>query len=252
MIPAAVFFDLDGTLVHTLPDLVWFLNQRIVGAGLAPLDEEAVAGMVGDGARELVDRAFRARGRSLEAATLTAETAAFLTAYDAEPVRLTRPYEGVATVLAGLRASGLRTAVVTNKPEDISRALLETLGLIGLFDTVVGGDSAPRPKPAADPLRLAAARLGIPLASALMIGDAAPDLGAARAAGIPVVLIAGGYTRIPAQELGADAVVARFADLPGDAAALRGLLGPLSHRPADAVATPACASDGPPDGARPG
>jgi phosphoglycolate phosphatase len=252
MTPTAIFFDLDGTLVHTLPDLVWFLNQRIVGAGLAPLDEDDVAGMVGDGARELVDRAFRARGRQLDAAALQTETEAFLTAYDAEPVRLTRPYEGVATVLTRLRASGLRTAVVTNKPEAISRALLETLGLIGLFDTVVGGDSAPRPKPAADPLHLAAARLGTPLASAVMIGDAAPDLGAARAAGIPVVLIAGGYTRIPAQELGADAVVARFSELPGDALGLRGLLGPLSHRPAVDGASPACASDGPPDGARPG
>jgi len=145
---------------------------------------------------------------------LTAAVARYLAIYAELPADPASLYPGVDDTLRRLVADGHALGLCTNKPEAISRALLDGLGLGGLFGAVVGGDTLPRRKPDPAPLLLALRHLGASPAQGAMIGDSANDIQAARAAGLPVVAVSYGYARMPVADLGADHVIDRFADLP--------------------------------------
>ena len=133
-----------------------------------------------------------------------------------------RPFPGAVSALETLRAQGARLAVCTNKPTALSNALLRALDLDRLFEAVVGPDNAPAAKPDPRHLEAAVVAAGGSLARALMVGDAATDAGAARAARVPLVLVTFGYTETPAAELEPDILIDHFDALP---AAARRLLG---------------------------
>jgi phosphoglycolate phosphatase len=211
-----VIFDLDGTLVDSAPDLHGALNAVLTAEGRRPLSLREVESIIGDGAAVLVKRALVLTGDVPAAeAGLSDLTARFLDVYAGRAAELTRAYDGVAETLAELAASGLALGVCTNKPEALSRTILQQLGLDRHFAAVIGGDSLNGiRKP--DPRHLAAAidaLSGTPK-QAVMVGDSANDVAAARALGVPVIIRAGGYAGLPAEELGADAIVRRFAELP--------------------------------------
>jgi phosphoglycolate phosphatase len=203
-----VVFDLDGTLVDSVPDLTSALNRLLIARDLAEFAAPEVQAMVGDGARALLERAFSARGMALDAAALPA----FLDDYTANAAVLTRPYPGVVETLNTLREAGWTLAVCTNKPEVPAREVLRALGLDGFFAAVGGGDSFPTRKP--DPAHLLAtleAAGGEP-ARAVMVGDHHNDVHAARGAGVRGIWAMWGYG---CDVAGADANAACFADLPG-------------------------------------
>lgn len=215
----AVVFDLDGTLVDSAPDLRVAVNRMLAEHGRRALDLDEVIGMIGDGATKLVERALAAGGGP--AGDLAAHTRRFLDLYEGNAADATRPYDGVPETLAALRGAGVVLGVCTNKPEKATLEVLRDLDLARWFTAVVGGDSLDgvrKPDPRA--LLAAVARLGTSPDHAVMVGDNANDVGAARAAGIPVIVRAGGYSRTPAAELGADAVIDAFADLPAALAAV--------------------------------
>ena len=146
---------------------------------------------------------------------MPALTSRFLAVYAGRAALLTRPYTGVPETLAALTAAGFALGVCTNKPERLSREILQRLGLDGHFRAVIGGDSLNGiRKP--DPRHLLAAvdALGGTPAATVMVGDSGNDVAAARALGVPVIVRAGGYGQVPAERLGADAVVYDFTDLP--------------------------------------
>jgi phosphoglycolate phosphatase len=207
----AVIFDLDGTLVDTLPDLAAALNRLLAEEGHGSLDHAAVAAMLGDGAAKLVERAFAAIGRGLAGDEYIRLRGRFLEIYESGLSRRSRPYPGVIEMLAALRAAGLRLAICTNKPEAPSHALLAALGLAGYFDAVVGGDTLEVRKPHGRHLTETISRAGA--STAVMIGDTPNDVVAARNAGVPVIAVSHGYAQIPAAELGADAVIDHFREL---------------------------------------
>jgi len=209
----ALLVDLDGTLVDSLPDLMAALNRLLAAEGQASLNAAEVRPMVGDGAARLVERAFAARGGPGDV-PLPALVERFLAIYEADPVAQTRPYPGAAETLEALAAAGWRLAICTNKPEAASRKVLQGLGLAGLFQEVAGGDSFPVRKPDAGHLLGALGCLDVLPRHAVMLGDSHNDLQAARNAGLPVILVSFGYTRTPARELGADAVIDHFDELP--------------------------------------
>jgi phosphoglycolate phosphatase len=207
-----LLFDLDGTLVDTLPDLTNALNEVLRERGYAPLAQGEVKPMVGDGMPMLLARGFAARGG--DAAEAQAMQSRFIEIYEGSATNLSRPYPGVPETLAALRARGYGTAVCTNKPQHATAAVLRGMGLDTLFDGFAGGDRFAVKKP--DPghlLGLIDSVEGDPRRAA-MIGDSENDALSARAAMIPLFLVRYGYARIDPGQLGADRVLDRFDELP--------------------------------------
>jgi phosphoglycolate phosphatase len=205
-------FDLDGTLIDSAPDLRAALNEMLRERGRAPLSLAQVRQMIGDGAAALVARALAASGA--DPAEAVPALRRFLQLYEADAVRLTRPYPGVTETLTALRRRGYRTAICTNKPQHATHTVLEGLGLLALFDGIAGGDRFAVKKP--DPghlLGLIGALGGAPDRAA-MIGDGENDAAAAHGAGVPLVLMRYGYARVDPAALAADALLDRFDDLP--------------------------------------
>ena len=211
----AVIFDLDGTLVDSAPDLRVAVNKLLSEEGRRSLSLEEVTGMIGDGAMKLVERAFEATGGSNGAGPLQQLTTRFLAFYDGHATDSTRPYPAVPETLTLLRERQWSLGICTNKPERATCEVLRGLALDQHFGAVVGGDSiAGVRKP--DPRMLLAVldRLGAAPADAVMVGDNANDVEVARAAGVPVIIRAGGYTRVPLSDLRPDGVITDFSELP--------------------------------------
>jgi phosphoglycolate phosphatase len=209
---SALVFDLDGTLVDSLPALAATLATTLGEIGAPALPSETVRSMIGDGTTALVERALAASG--LPASLLSERLARFLALYEAAPARLTRPYPGVVETLRALQAAKRRLAVCTNKPQRATLAVLRGTGLDGFFASVVGGDVLAVKKP--DPAHLIAALDGIGATpdDAIMIGDNEHDVAMAKAAGVPVILVRYGYHRVPLATLVADIQIDAFAALP--------------------------------------
>ncbi len=218
----AVVFDLDGTLIDSAADLCAALNRLLADEGLRPLSVGEVVPMIGDGAGKLVERGLAAAGGKPSHAALPGLTRRFLAHYEPHAAEATRALPGVAEALETLMAqAGMALSICTNKPEQATRAILSALDLDRHFGAVIGGDSVPGARKP-DPAMVVAVldRLGVLPHEAVMVGDSGNDVAAARAAGLPVLLRAGGYPAVPAEALGADGVFTAFADLPAALAAL--------------------------------
>lgn len=211
--PSALLFDLDGTLVDSVPDLAAAVDAMLADLGRPPAGAARVRSWVGDGAAVLVRRALAAAAGPSGAAAPDQDVFAealprFLEHYDRVCCNETRLYAGVEQALQGLAGRGLALACVTNKPERFTLRLLRHFGLDELLSVSIGGDSLAARKPDPGPLREAAARLGVPLAGCGMVGDSANDVAAARAAGIPAIAVSYGYAGdAGAAQLGADWLV---------------------------------------------
>jgi phosphoglycolate phosphatase len=215
-LPKAMVFDLDGTLVHSLPGLTLAVNALLTETGLAPLNDGEIRDMVGDGAPLLIARAHAARGLgdgTPEDPVLAPRLARFLDIYNADPVKGAKPYAGAKAFLSALAERGVALAVCTNKPEAPARAMLAALGLDHHLGAIIGGDSLPTRKPDPAPLLECLRLLGATPETAVMVGDAPPDVGTARATGTPVFLLSHGYSRVPVASLDPDGVFADFAAL---------------------------------------
>jgi phosphoglycolate phosphatase len=209
-----VVFDLDGTLVDTADDVGDMINPLLVEYGRRPITRDQVVACFGLGAVRFVERALAlADGPPLTEAQHQSLMARFLAAYTTtQPVR-SYAFPGVADCLAQCRASGWRTAVCTNKPAVAALMVLDHLGLTQWFDGISGGDSAPARKPDPRHLQDAVARAGGSMERAVMVGDSETDAAVARNAGVPVVLIAGGYSHGALERIDADRTVDGFAAL---------------------------------------
>lgn len=209
-----VLYDLDGTLVDSAPDIAVAINMLMDGHGLPLHSLSAVRSMIGDGIEMLVRRAFAANGVDLDKAALEERYRRMLGIYGDHLVRRTTLRQGAGEAVRAAKAIGLATGVVTNKSEGFSRTILDHFGLLADLDIVIGGDSGFARKPAPDMLLAACRQTGCAPDAAILVGDSAADLNAARAAGMACILVRGGYSGIPAEDLGADAVLAEPGDLP--------------------------------------
>lgn len=213
----AVGFDLDGTLLDTFRDLGAAVNHALVLGGFAAVSVETSKDLIGGGAKIMLARAIDAQG-GVPDDEFKRLYKAMLSYYESHNAVHTEPYPGVAEVLADLATQGVRMAVVTNKFEAFARSVLIQLDLIGLFETVIGGDSMGRgadgqflAKP--HPAPVIAARAATGNGRFVFIGDSSYDVRSAKAAGVPVIAAAYGYCDAAPQDLGADAVIDSFADL---------------------------------------
>ena len=209
-----VVFDLDGTLVDTAPDLINALNFVLGREGLPPVPSHLARNMIGAGARRLIERGLELDGRPAGVEDIARLTGDFIDYYAAHIVDVSRPFEGLECALDDLQALGYRFAVCTNKLEWLSKLLLDRLGLSSRFSAICGADTFGISKPDPAILRETVARAGGRLSSAVMVGDAGPDIGVARRAGIPVIGVEFGYTEIPIADLKPDRLINHMSELP--------------------------------------
>jgi phosphoglycolate phosphatase len=215
MTPArTVVFDLDGTLVDTAPDLINALNFVLDREGLPPVPLQSARNMIGAGARKLIERGLELEGRVAAVEDIDRLTADFIDYYAGHIADASRPFDGLENALDDLQTLGYRFAVCTNKLEWLSKLLLDRLGLSSRFAAICGADTFGISKPDPAILRQTILRAGGQLSSALMVGDAGPDIGVARRAGIPVIGVAFGYTEVPIAELKPDRVITHMRELP--------------------------------------
>lgn len=209
----AVVFDLDGTLVDTAPDLTRATNYVLAMRGRGPVSAADVRGMVGLGARHLIRRGFAATGEPVAEKEVEELFSLFLDYYAQNVAIDSRLFPGSQRVLDLCRGSGLKLGICTNKPEALSRALIDTLGLAGYFEAIVGMDTIkvakPDPRIYGETLR----RLEVNGGRTVMVGDSETDVLTARAAGVPVIGVTFGYTSRPVAEFEPDFVADSYEEL---------------------------------------
>ena len=206
----AIVFDLDGTLVHSAPDLHAAANRMLADAGHEPLDLDTVTNFIGNGLPNLVRRVMEDRG--IPEDQEEEMKASMLAHYIAHPVDLTRPYDGVVDALAAFQAAGHRMGICTNKLRAPAVQILEALDLMRFFDVVVGGDSLDVKKP--DPAPLMAAFKELDRAPLAFVGDSEVDAETARRAELPFALFTRGYRKEPVESLPHDIAFDDFGNLP--------------------------------------
>ncbi len=215
--PRAALFDLDGTLIDSVPDITLAVGELMAVEGLAPFGESDVRVMVGHGLRVLVRRALEARGQTPNPAEFEAVIDRMLEIYPRHLTGRTTLLPGVVECLDALAAAGCAVAVVTNKIQSAATTVLDHFGLSDRFAIILGdqeglSDLAPKPEP--DMLLHTLSEVGVAPADAVMVGDSAADVASARAAGVFSVAVRGGYCNGPLEELGPDVVIDSLLDFP--------------------------------------
>lgn len=191
----AVLFDLDGTLVNTLPGLTELVNQMRQDFDKPALSEELVGKYIGKGMRVLVRRAMT-DSMDAELDDHVYELALKSMARHIEANHYSKGvlYPDALKTIDYFRKNGVKTAIVTNKPYEMTLDTLKGTGLIESVDLIVGGDTAAHPKPYPDPLEYALTYFNVRANEALMVGDSGNDSESAKRAGVPSVLVRTGWS----------------------------------------------------------
>jgi phosphoglycolate phosphatase len=192
----AIIFDLDGTLIHSAPDIHSAANVALAPLGRGPLDLETVTSFIGNGVDKLVERSLRATG-DFNDDLLRQSLDRFHAYYSRNMTTLTRPYPGVIAALDAFRAAGIRMGVCTNKPAEPARAICDQMGLSQYFDIVAGAETGKPKKPDATPLLQCVDALGCTAGEVVYVGDSTVDYETARNASVRFVLFDGGYLNGP-------------------------------------------------------
>ncbi len=217
--PGTIIFDLDGTLVDSVPDLAGSLDMLMAEMELAPIGVDLARRLIGHGIPNLVRRALTERGVEWQEESGQAAIKRFTEIYGSRVALETRPYADVVTVLTALQAEGWKMGVCTNKMERFARAVVNDLGLAPFFEIVAGPDTFKIGKPDPRHLTETAKATGGP-APLLYVGDSEVDIATGVAAGVPVIALTYGYTKTSLEGLGADRLIDSFAELPAAIAAV--------------------------------
>lgn len=203
-----VIFDLDGTLIHTAPDLMASLNHAIEPVGAEPVHYDDMSFLVGRGARVMIQRALEMRERPVSAEKFETLFDRFLEFYAKSMPGQSALYPGLDAAMSRLRDAGMPMAICTNKLEHLAVRLIESLGLKDNFVAILGGDSISVRKP--DPEHILETIRRANASSAVMIGDSSNDIVAAREASVPSIAVTFGYTDIPVEQLRADYIIDHY------------------------------------------
>lgn len=190
----AIAFDLDGTLVDSMPDLAAAANAMREQMHMPRLPESTIQNFVGDGIAKLIHRSLCNHSDQLAPDELWQQGhQKFIVHYAKHLADFSQPYPQVEKTLTQLKQQHWPMAVITNKSESFAKTLLNKLNLDHFFKEIIGADTLPEKKPSALPLHHTAAQLGTKTSHMLMIGDSHNDILAARAAQSPAILITHGY-----------------------------------------------------------
>lgn len=205
---SAIVIDLDGTLLHTAPELAEAANRMLKDMGRAPVSQQLLMSYIGNGVSWLVKRALTGDMHAEPETTLYEQAMPIFDRHYTALLLDSKPFPGVAAGLDAMRAGGYRLGCITNKVACFTEPLLDGLGLRHYFEIVLSGDSLPEKKPHPLPLLHSAQHFGVPIERLLLIGDSLNDAVAARAAGCPVFCVPYGYNHgEPVDGLDLDAVI---------------------------------------------
>jgi phosphoglycolate phosphatase len=219
----AVLFDLDGTLLHTSPDLAAAATAALTELGLPDIAAKRVENFVGKGIDVLLQRCLAHLGQPTEGMSFERLREAYMRHYERLNGAHATPYPGVFEGLNAMRDLGLKLGVCTNKTGRFTGPLLERAGLASYFAIAVSGDTAPKKKPDAAPILHACNAFGLAPEEVLMVGDSGNDAGAARAAGSPVLVVPYGYNEgEPVQNIDSDGIVESLAEVAALLLSVRG------------------------------
>ncbi|AVD81285.1 phosphoglycolate phosphatase [Pseudomonas sp. SWI6] len=193
-LPRLVMFDLDGTLIDSVPDLAAAVDRMLLELGRPPSGLDAVRQWVGNGAQVLVRRALAGdiEHEGVDEALAEQGLALFMDAY-AQSHELTEIYPGVKDTLRWLRKQGVEMALITNKPERFVGPLLDQMKIGRYFRWIIGGDTLPQKKPDPAALLFVMKMAGVAPEQSLFVGDSRSDVLAAKAAGVKCVGLTYGY-----------------------------------------------------------
>ncbi len=210
-----IAFDLDGTLIDSVPDLAAAVALTHRALNLREPSEADVRDWVGNGAPVLVERALSWALESAPEPALQARAfQAFMAHYGAAPNALTTLYAGVMSTLQTLHRQGLKLVLITNKPERFIEPILQHFELQAYFTLCIGGDSLAEKKPHPLPLLHAAEACQTPPSACVMVGDSRHDIAAGKAAGFTTVALPYGYNHgEPIEASHPDVVVASLTEL---------------------------------------
>ena len=208
-----IVFDLDGTLVDTAPDLINATNHVLDLLSAPHVTHDVARNWISHGARYMINEALKyaqIQKTEIETDKLLEN---FLAHYTQNIAKHSAPFPAARETINNLAESGFKLAVCTNKREGLARQLLDKLRLTEKFDAIAGRDTFPMCKP--DPRHITKT---VELARgntqhAIMVGDSANDIDAAKRASLPSVAVTFGYSKTPAIELGADAVIDHMSQL---------------------------------------
>jgi phosphoglycolate phosphatase len=192
--PEMILIDVDGTLVDSVPDLAYCVDEMMRQLGRAPHGEQRVRDWVGNGVERLVRRALvGALDGEPDEADFQRAYPIFLKLYADNTSKRSVLYPGILEGIEMLKGAGYKLGCVTNKAAQFTEPLLKDLGIYDVFSIVISGDTLPKKKPDPAPLLHAAAFFGCQPEHALMVGDSVSDVKAARAAGFQIVCMSYGY-----------------------------------------------------------
>jgi phosphoglycolate phosphatase len=192
--PKMVLIDVDGTLVDSVPDLAWCVDEMMLTINMKTHGEDKVRQWVGNGVERLVRRALvgQLEGEP-EDSLFESAYPVFLDLYKDNTSKRSHLYSGVKEGLEYLKSNNYILGCVTNKAEAFTLPILKDLGIIDYFQSVVSGDTLEKKKPDPLPLIYSAEKLGVSPSESMMLGDSMSDVKAARAAGFSIVCMSYGY-----------------------------------------------------------
>jgi phosphoglycolate phosphatase len=211
---ATLVFDLDGTIADTAGDLIEAANAALAAHGFSRASAASIRKGVGYGAKAMLQAALAETGETASEAALSELTHQLVAFYEQRIAVQTTLFPGFLDAAQTLRHRGAKLALCTNKTERLMTRLLSELGIASLFDALAGRDTFDFHKPDPRHVTHLVAAVGGRLPFAAMIGDSEADVAAARGAGIAAIAVRFGYAALPADELGADAVLESFSELP--------------------------------------
>ena len=209
-----IVFDLDGTLVDTAPDLHRVLNIVLASKGLDGISLKQARASISHGARVMIERAARFSNTIFSDMELDDLTASFVDIYAQDIAQLSRPFDGVEPALNTLKNAGAKFSICTNKRTRLATQLISELGMTHYFEAIIGADAADQRKPHSNHFLTAVSSANGNPTQSIMIGDSEADVGTARNANAPVILVSFGYTEIAPEDLSPDAIINHFRDLP--------------------------------------